>query len=111
MDMDIRPFLGRIMKVNRNEEGLFIPIPKETLDRSGIFNSDEVEVIGHMDGTIAIRIATLCELCGRGSRLYELNMGPVNRKICAEDYFKLTGVSPQNLEKPTTENTTQIEQP
>ena len=58
---------------------------------SGIFNSDEVEVIGHMDGTIAIRIATLCELCGRGSRLYELNMGPVNRKICAEDYFKLTG--------------------
>ena len=44
-----------------------------------------------MDGTIAIRIATLCELCGRGSRLYELNMGPVNRKICAEDYFKLTG--------------------
>ena len=79
------------------------------MDRSGIFNSDEVEVIGHMDGTIAIRIATLCELCGRGSRLYELNMGPVNRKICAEDYFKLTGVYPQNLEKPTTENTTQIE--
>ena len=29
MDMDVRPFLGRIMKVNRNEEGLFIPIPKK----------------------------------------------------------------------------------
>ncbi|WP_254914763.1 hypothetical protein [Bacillus thuringiensis] len=62
-------------------------------------------------GTISMRIATKCKFYGPGARLYDLDMGPFNRKICAEDYYKLTGVYPQSLEKPTTENKMQTEQP
>ncbi len=39
---------------------------KETLDRSGIFIVNEVEVIGHMDGTIRDSYCDIMpELCGQ----------------------------------------------
>ena len=82
------------------------------LNNAGIPNDNsKVEVWREMsDGTICFRIATRCELCGRGSHLYELDLGFAKKNICAEDYFKLTGENPPQ-ELVITENTTQIEQP
>ncbi|WP_257142578.1 hypothetical protein [Bacillus pseudomycoides] len=54
----------------------------------------QVEVWSMLDGTVSFRIATICKLCGRGAKLYEIDMGPIKKKICAEDYCKLFGVYP-----------------
>ena len=105
------PFAGRLVTVSNTEKGLFIPVPFDMLRDAGITEGSQVEVWGLIDGTVSMRIATKCQFCGRGARLYDLDMGPVKRQICAEDYYKLTGGYPQELEKPTTENTTQTEQP
>lgn len=65
--------------------------------------------MGETDGTIGFRIATRCEICKRGARLYELDMGFAKKNICADDYFKLTGKNPPQ-ETQITENPTQTDQ-
>ncbi|PFF52186.1 hypothetical protein [Bacillus cereus] len=109
---EMLPYMGRIVDAKRTETGVFIQVPADMLDNAGIANdSSKVEVWRDMaDGTIGFRVLTKCELCGCGAKLYELNLGVAKRRICANDYFKLTGVYPPQ-EPLTTENTTQIEQP
>ncbi|PEE32207.1 hypothetical protein CN271_31250, partial [Bacillus cereus] len=60
---------------------------------------------------IYFRIATRCqiEMCKRGSRLYELDMGFAKKNVCLECYVSLTGNDPSQ-EPPTNENNTQTEQ-
>lgn len=105
------PFMGRLVDATRTDTGISAQIPADMLKNAGIPDgTSKVEVWREMsDGTICFRIATRCELCGRGSRLYELDMGFAKKGLCAEDYFKLTGKNPPQ-EPVTTENTTQIEQ-
>lgn len=123
LDMDINymmpfqegatlPYMGRIVDIKRTETGVFIQVPVDMLDNAGIANdTSKVEVWREMDdgGTICFRVLTKCELCGRGARLYELDLGVAKRNICADDYFKLTGKNPPQ-EPLTIENTTQPEQ-
>ncbi|VXB15884.1 conserved hypothetical protein [Bacillus mycoides] len=106
------PFMGRLVDATRTDTGISVQIPTDMLSNAGIPDgASKVEVWREMsDGTICFRIATRCELCGRGSRLYELDMGFAKKNICADDYFKLTGKTPPQ-ESLTIENTTQIEQP
>lgn len=89
------PWLGRLVNIKRTEQGVFLPIPFDMLDDAGIIDGAQVEVWGELDGTLSFRIATKCELCNRGARLYEIDMGVTKRNICAEDYFKLYGEYPQ----------------
>lgn len=107
------PFMGRLVDLERVEGGVFVHIPFDMLDNAGISTGrNKVEVWGDMDGTIRFRIATRCEICGRGSRLYELDLedsGFGKKNVCVEDYFKFAGQLPS--QDTTTENTTQIEQP
>lgn len=105
------PFMGRLVDATRADTGIFVLIPADMLNNAGIPDgTSKVEVWREMsDGTICFRIATRCELCGRGSRLYELDMGFAKRRLCAEDYFKLTGKNPPQ-ELVTAENTMQIGQ-
>ncbi|PDY48441.1 hypothetical protein [Bacillus pseudomycoides] len=91
------PFMGRLVNITRDENGIYIPIPFDMLNDAGIKDESQVEVWALRDGTISFRIATICELCGRGAKLYEIDMGSIKRKICAEDYKKLLGVFPQEL--------------
>ncbi|EEK49331.1 MULTISPECIES: hypothetical protein [Bacillus] len=105
------PFMGRLVDATRTDTGISVQVPADMLKNAGIPDgTSKVEVWREMsDGTICFRIATRCELCGRGSRLYELDLGFVKKGLCAEDYFKLTGKNPPQ-EPVTIENTTQIEQ-
>lgn len=90
------PFLGRLVDLERSENGVFVHIPFDMLDNAGIAKGrNTVEVWRSMDGTISFRIATICPLCGRGARLYELDMGFAKKQICAEDYYKLVGKYPE----------------
>ncbi|MFB5249633.1 hypothetical protein ACE38F_04435 [Bacillus mycoides] len=106
------PFMGRLVDAKRTDTGISVQIPADMLNNAGIPDStSKVEVWREMsDGTICFRIATRCELCGRGARLYELDMGFAKKNICADDYFKLTGKNPSQEMVKTTENTTQPEQ-
>ncbi|TKI32825.1 hypothetical protein [Bacillus mycoides] len=105
------PFMGRLVDATRTDTGISIQVPADMLINAGIpEGTSKVEVWREMsDGTICFRIATRCELCGRGSRLYELDMGFAKRRLCAEDYFKLTGKNPPQ-ELVTTENKTETGQ-
>ncbi|SCB00754.1 Uncharacterized protein BWINRA5_04191 [Bacillus mycoides] len=105
------PFMGRLVDATRTDTGIAIQVPADMLNNAGIpEGTSKVEVWREMsDGTICFRIATRCELCGRGSRLYELDMGFAKRRLCAEDYFKLTGKNPPQ-ELVTTENKTETGQ-
>lgn len=104
------PFMGRLVDAERTETGVFVQIPMDMLNNAGILKGiSKVEVWREMDGTIKLRIATLCEICKRGARLYELDMGFAKKNICLDCYTSLTGNYPSQ-ELPTTENTTQIEQ-
>ncbi|WP_410982351.1 hypothetical protein [Bacillus cereus] len=88
------PFMGRVVTIKRDENGISIPIPSDMLNDVGVTDAAQVEVWAMLDGTVSFRIATLCELCGRGAKLYEIEMGPIKKKICVEDYRKLFGVYP-----------------
>ncbi|WP_242238147.1 hypothetical protein [Bacillus cereus group sp. BfR-BA-01316] len=106
------PFLGRLIDLERADDGVVLKIPFDMLDNAGISKGiNKVEVWREMsDGTICFRIATRCEICKRGARLYELDMGFAKKKICADDYKTITGNYPPQ-ETQTTENVTQMEQP
>ncbi|MBK5346110.1 MULTISPECIES: hypothetical protein [Bacillus] len=106
------PYMGRIVDVKRTETGVFVQVPADMLNNAGIANdTSKVEVWREMaDGTICFRVLTKCELCGRGAKLYELDLGVAKRRICADDYFKLTGKTPPQ-DPVTTESAMQIEQP
>lgn len=108
---DAFPFMGRLVDAERTETGVFVQIPMDMLNNAGIQKGiSKVEVWREMDGTIKFRIATLCEICKRGARLYELDMGFAKKNICLDCYTSLTGNYPSQ-ELTTTENTRQIEQP
>ncbi|EOO37232.1 hypothetical protein ABE17_24485 [Bacillus mycoides] len=108
---DAFPFMGRLVDAERTETGIFVQIPMDMLNNAGIQKGiSKVEVWREMDGTIKFRIATLCEICKRGARLYELDMGFAKKNICADDYKTITGDYPPQ-ETQTTENATQMEQP
>ncbi|MGA4486460.1 hypothetical protein A9490_27905 [Bacillus thuringiensis] len=106
------PFMGRLVDAERTETGVFVQIPADMLNNAGILQGiSRVEVWREMDGTVKFRIATLCEICKRGARLYELDMGFAKKHICMECYTSLTGsYPPQEPSKPTNENNTQTEQ-
>ncbi|MEB9942661.1 hypothetical protein CON15_25830 [Bacillus cereus] len=102
-------FMGRLVDAERTETGISVQIPADMLNNAGIpTGMSRVEVWREMDGTIKFRIATLCEICKRGARLYELDMGFAKKYICMECYTSLTGSYPPP--KPTNENNTQTEQ-
>ncbi|PED41972.1 hypothetical protein [Bacillus cereus] len=95
------PFLGTVVDLERTEKGVFVPVSVDMLNNAGIpMGVSEVEVWREMDGTICFRIATKCEVCERGAKLYELDMGFAKKNVCAEDYFKLTGQYPEGAEIP-----------
>lgn len=106
------PFVGRLVDAERTETGIFVQIPADMLNNAGILNGvSRVEVWREMDGTVKFRIATLCEICKRGARLYPLDMGFAKKNICLECYTSLTGNYPsQEPQTPTNENNTQTEQ-
>lgn len=106
------PFMGRLVEAERAETGVFVQIPADMLNNAGILKgTSRVEVWREMDGTIRFRIATLCEICKRGARLYPLDMGFAKKNICLECYASLTGNYPsQEPPTPTNENNTQTEQ-
>ncbi|MBK5489006.1 hypothetical protein EXW51_19095 [Bacillus mycoides] len=107
------PFLGRLVDLERADDGVVLKIPFDMLDNAGISRgSNKVEVWREMsDGTICFRIATRCEICKRGARLYELETNFGKKKLCAEDYFAFTGQRPpQEGTSTTIENTTQTDQ-
>ncbi|PEZ14931.1 hypothetical protein CN345_31575 [Bacillus thuringiensis] len=91
------PFMGRLVDATRTDTGIFVQIPADMLHNAGIpHETSKVEVWREIvDGTICFRIATRCEICGRGSRLYELDMGFAKKQMCAEDYLKLVGKYPE----------------
>ncbi|SCN38317.1 Uncharacterized protein BC88300_02608 [Bacillus cytotoxicus] len=95
------PFVGRVVDLNRTENGITIQIPFDMLDNAGIVEGlNKVEVWREVhDGTICIRVATLCDICKKGARLYELDLGFAKRMVCAEDYQKITGIQPQDLDE------------
>ncbi|WIG15014.1 hypothetical protein [Bacillus thuringiensis] len=106
------PFMGRLVDAERTETGVFVQIPADILNNAGILQGiSRVEVWREMDGTVKFRIATLCEICKRGARLYALDMGFAKKNICLECYTSLTGNYPsQEPTTPTNENNTQTEQ-
>jgi len=106
------PFMGRLVDAERTETGVFVQIPADMLNNAGILQGiSRVEVWREMDGTVKFRIATLCEICKRGARLYALDMGFAKKNICLECYTSLTGNYPsQEPSTPTNENNTQTEQ-
>ncbi|PEF71665.1 hypothetical protein [Bacillus cereus] len=106
------PFVGRLVDAERTETGIFVQIPADMLNNAGLLNGvSRVEVWREMDGTVKFRIATLCEICKNGARLYELDMGFAKKNICLECYTSLTGNYPsQEPPTPTNENNIQTEQ-
>ncbi|OTY57130.1 hypothetical protein [Bacillus thuringiensis] len=106
------PFMGRLVDAERTETGIFVQIPADMLNNAGLLNGvSRVEVWREMDGTVKFRIATLCEICKRGARLYPLDMGFAKKNICLDCYGSLTGNYPsQEPPTPTNENNTQTEQ-
>ncbi|WP_088322529.1 hypothetical protein [Bacillus cereus] len=106
------PFVGRLVDAERTETGIFVQIPADMLNNAGLLKGvSRVEVWREMDGTVKFRIATLCEICKRGARLYELDMGFAKKNICLECYTSLTGNYPsQEPPTPTNENNIQTEQ-
>ncbi|KAA0782573.1 hypothetical protein [Bacillus sp. BB56-3] len=106
------PFVGRLVDAERTETGIFVQIPADMLNNAGLLQgTSRVEVWREMDGTVKFRIATLCEICKRGARLYPLDMGFAKKNICLECYESLTGNYPsQEPPTPTNENNTQTEQ-
>ncbi|PHA21315.1 hypothetical protein COI69_04080 [Bacillus cereus] len=104
---DVTPFMGYLVELERSETGIFVNIPINVLNNAGLSNGmNKVEVWRELDGTISFRIATRCEICKRGARLYELDMGFAKKHICMECYTSLTGNYPSQ-QPPTNENTTQ----
>lgn len=105
------PFMGRLVDAERTETGVFVQIPADMLNNAGLLNGvSRVEVWREMDGTVKFRIATLCEICKRGARLYSLDMGFAKKNICLECYASLTGNYPsQEPPTPTNENNIQTE--
>ncbi|ABY44749.1 MULTISPECIES: hypothetical protein [Bacillus] len=89
------PFMGRLVDAERSGNGVLVQIPFDMLDYAGIQEKEKVEVWGMSDGTLSIRMATKCQMCNRGARLFELQIGSNVKKVCAEDYYKLTGEQPQ----------------
>ncbi|MDA2130442.1 hypothetical protein [Bacillus cereus group sp. BfR-BA-01345] len=106
------PFVGRLVDAERTETGIFVQIPADMLNNAGLQKGvSRVEVWREMDGTVKFRIATLCEICKRGARLYPLDMGFAKKNICLDCYASLTGNYPsQEPPTPTNENNTQTEQ-
>ena len=106
------PFMGRLVDAERTETGISVQIPADMLNNAGIPKGiSRVEVWREMDGTIKFRIATLCEICKRGARLYPLDMGFAKKNICLECYTSLTGNYPsQEPPTPNNENNIQTEQ-
>ncbi|MCU5350058.1 hypothetical protein J0803_11040 [Bacillus cereus] len=106
------PFVGRLVDAERTETGIFVQIPADMLNNAGLLKGvSRVEVWREMDGTVKFRIATLCEICKRGARLYPLDMGFAKKNICLECYASITGNYPsQEPPTPTNENNTQTEQ-
>ncbi|MGA4463982.1 hypothetical protein ACPA2L_14960 [Bacillus bombysepticus] len=104
---DVTPFMGYLVELERSETGVFVNIPINVLNNAGLSNGmNKVEVWRELDGTISFRIATRCEICKRGARLYELDMGFAKKQICMECYTSLTGNYPSQ-KPPTNENSTQ----
>ncbi|MDA2487343.1 hypothetical protein PDN70_06800 [Bacillus cereus] len=108
----VTPFMGYLVELERSKTGIFVNIPINVLNNAGLSNGmNKVEVWRELDGTISFRIATRCEICKRGARLYELDMGFAKKHICMECYTSLTGsYPPQEPQKPTNENNKQTEQ-
>ncbi|UTQ79960.1 hypothetical protein BC1_00008 [Bacillus phage BC-1] len=86
------PFMGRLIDLERLESGVFVYIPFDMLDNAGISTGkNKVEVWREMDGTISFRIATICPLCKRGARLYELDMGFAKKADLCGRLFQISG--------------------
>ncbi|MEM5650879.1 hypothetical protein AAHB57_29295 [Bacillus cereus] len=104
------PFIGRLVDAELTETGIFVQIPADMLNNTGILKGmSRVEVWRELDGTVKFRIATLCEMCKRGARLYPVDMGFAKKNICLEYYTSLTGNYPSQ-EPQINENKIQVGQ-
>ncbi|XLP22413.1 hypothetical protein ACFMB7_29045 [Bacillus toyonensis] len=56
-----------------------------------------------------MRIATACDLCNKGGRVYEIELFGKVSVICADDYLKLTGKSPAASNEVTIEHVKEVE--
>ncbi len=103
------PFMGRVVDLERTENGITVQIPFDMLDNAGLeMGTNKVEVWREVhDGTICIRVTTICDICKKGARLYELDLGFVKRMVCAEDYKKIVGEYPKETQE--NEDTEQAE--
>ncbi|PHG13845.1 hypothetical protein COI63_09535, partial [Bacillus toyonensis] len=68
-----------------------------------------VEVWGLPDGTFNMRIATACDLCNKGGKVYEIELFDKVSLICVEDYVKLTGKKPGASDEVTIEHVKEVE--
>ncbi|WP_242476235.1 hypothetical protein [Bacillus cereus] len=76
------------------------------LEFCGIKEDTKVEVWGLPDGTLSMRIATVCD---KGGRVYEIEISGKVSHICAEDYVKLTGKNPVASDEVTIEHVKEVE--
>lgn len=70
------PFMGGLWMQSVQIQGFLFKYLLKCYIKAGLLNGvSRVEVWRKMDGTVKVRIATLCEICQRGACLYELDMG------------------------------------
>ncbi|EJR58939.1 hypothetical protein IIO_04061 [Bacillus cereus VD115] len=103
------PFLGRVVDLKKGENQVTVSIPNDMLEFCGIKEDTKVEVWGIPDGTLSMRIATACDLCNKGGKVYEIELFGKVSLICAEDYVKLTGKSPGASDEVTIEHVEEVE--
>ncbi|WP_144497452.1 hypothetical protein [Bacillus toyonensis] len=103
------PFLGRVVDLKKGENQVTVRIPNDMLEFCGITEDTKVEVWGLPDGTLSMRIATVCDLCNKGGRVYEIEISGKVSRICADDYVKLTGKSPGASDEVTIEHVEEVE--
>lgn len=68
------PFLGRVVDLKKGENQVTVSIPNDMLEFCGIKEDTKVEVWGLSDGTLNMRIATACDLCNKGGKVYEIEL-------------------------------------
>ncbi|PEP99008.1 hypothetical protein [Bacillus toyonensis] len=103
------PFLGRVVDLKKGENQVTVRIPNDMLAFCGIKEDTKVEVWGLPDGTLSMRIATVCDLCNKGGRVYEVELFGKVSLICVDDYVKLTGKSPTASDEVTIEHMEEVE--
>ncbi|MGH1288749.1 hypothetical protein [Bacillus toyonensis] len=97
------PFLGRVVDLKKGENQVTVSILNDMLEFCSIKEDTKVEVWVFPDGTLSMRITTVCDLYNKGGRVYEIEF------ICADDYLKLAGKLPAASDEVTIEHVEEVE--